>query len=228
MTLDDEQHPTGLAGARRAAFFPARAAARLWREELEGAIESALSSPEVVRAIDRTLAGPLPEEIARSLVRHRVIERAVDELQRTGELDRLVAQALASRRTLELTDRVLESAAVSRAVAHVASSPEVGEAITRHSRGLAEDVMGEVQTSAVTVDDRVERAVRRGRPARPRPYAGIATRGLGFAIDLVASSALVMSAVGLAALVGSLVGGIRPAWLVGVLLSVGWTAADVG
>jgi uncharacterized RDD family membrane protein YckC len=53
----------------------------------------------------------------------------------------------------------------------------------------------------------------------------VATRGLGFAIDLVAASALVMSAVGLAALVGSLVGGIRPAWLVGVLLSVGWTVA---
>ena len=31
-----------------------------------------------------------------------------------------------------------------------------------------------------------------------------------------------MSVVGVAALVSSLVGGLRPAWLVGVLLSAGW------
>jgi uncharacterized RDD family membrane protein YckC len=53
-------------------------------------------------------------------------------------------------------------------------------------------------------------------------YAGIATRALALAIDVGAAMVLFMSAVGLGALVASLVGSLRPAWVVGALLGSGW------
>ena len=42
-------------------------------------------------------------------------------------------------------------------------------------------------------------------------------------MDVGAASAAYMAVVGFAALIESLVGSLRPAWLVGALLSAGWT-----
>lgn len=224
MTASDAEEPrSGLAAAAgRAAFFPARAAAQAWRGRLEEAAEDVLSAPEIARVIDRALAGDLPEEFARSLVRHRVLERVVAELAASGELERLANAALASPQTLELTDRVLASDETQRALRHVASSPELRDAIARQTTGFAEDVVGGVRASAPRLDDRIEQAVgRRTRAERP-PYAGIATRALALATDAALATVLFMSATGLAALVASLVGGLRPEWLVGVLLASGW------
>ena len=121
--------------AGRAALFPARAAARVWRDQLEAAVDEVLSAPEIARVIDRALAGSLPEEIARSVVRHRVLERVVDELAASGELERLLNAALASPRTLELTDRVLASEETQHALRQVASSPEIRDAIEKADGG---------------------------------------------------------------------------------------------
>ena len=61
---------------------------------------------------------------------------------------------------------------------------------------------------------------------RPRressPYSGIATRAIALATDGLLTVVLFMSVVGIASLVASLVGGLRPEWLVGVLLGSGW------
>jgi uncharacterized RDD family membrane protein YckC len=74
----------------------------------------------------------------------------------------------------------------------------------------------------VRLDDRAEQAVRRP-PRTERPiFGGIATRALALATDGALTIVLYMSAVGLAALVASLVGELRPQWLVGVLLASGW------
>ncbi len=224
MESKDDRERSGLAHtAGRAAFFPARAAARAWRGPLEEAVDEVLSAPEIARVVDRALAGSLPEEIARSLVRNRVLERIAAELAASGELERLVTAALASPRTGEITDRVLASDETQRALHHVASSPELRDAIARQTTGLAEEVVGGVRASAARLDDRVERVV--GRPARTvRPsYAGIATRAIALATDAALTIVLFMSVVGMAALVSSLVGGLRPEWLVGALLGSGWT-----
>ena len=221
---DDERRAAGLADAAgRAAFLPARAAARAWRGRLEEAADEVLSAPEIARVVDRALAGSLPEEIARSLVRHRVLERIAAELVASGELERLVTAALASPQTLELTDRVLTSDETQRALRHVASSPELRDAIGRQTKGLTDEVVGGVRESAARLDDRAEQVVRRPpRTERPK-YGGIATRAVALAIDAAVTIVIFMSVVGVAALVASLVGGLRPAWLVGVLLASGWT-----
>ncbi len=222
MANSDDEPRSGLADAAgRAALFPARAAARVWRGPLEEAVDEVLSAPEIARVLDRALAGSLPEEIARSLVRHRVLERIADELAKSGELERLVTAALATPKTLELTDRVLASDETQRVLRHVASSPELRDAIARQTAGLAEEVVGGVRASAVRLDDRAEHVVRRP-PRTVRPvYGGIATRAIALAADAALVIVVFMSIVGVAALVASLVGGLRPAWLVGALLASG-------
>ena len=224
MTSDDDERRSGLADAAgRAALFPARAAAQAWRGRLEEAADEILSAPEIARVVDRALAGGLPEEFARSLVRHRVLERIVAELAASGELERLATAALASPRTLELTDRVLASDETQRALHHVASSPELRDAVARQTTGLADEVVGGVRASAARLDDRAERVLRRPARAERPIYGGIATRALALAADAAVTIVLFTSAVGIAALVATLVGGLRPEWLVGALLASGWT-----
>jgi hypothetical protein len=62
MASDDDELRSGLAGAAgRAALFPAKAAARVWRGPLEDAVDEVLSAPEIARLIDGALASTLPE-----------------------------------------------------------------------------------------------------------------------------------------------------------------------
>ena len=221
--MSDEGHRRLADAAGRAAFFPARAAARAWRGSIEEVIDEVLSSPEIARVVDRALAGPLPEELARSLVRHRVLERIVTELAESGELERLVTAALGNPKTLDLTDRVLASDETQRAVYHVASSPELRDAIARQTTGLAEEVAGSVRASAKRFDDRAEGVVRRQPRTAPPIYGGIVTRAIALATDAALTLVLFLVVAGIAALIASLVGGLRPAWLAGALLGSGWS-----
>src|SRR5262252_6010498 len=99
-----------------AAAYSARVAARVWRVPIEAAAEELLATPEVRDALDRTLSSPLPEELARSLVRHRVVERVVQELLASGELQRVLDTTLAGPQSQELIDRMLASPAMSQAL----------------------------------------------------------------------------------------------------------------
>lgn len=223
MASPDEQRSGLSDAAGRAALFPARAAARVWRDQLEAAADEVLSAPEIARVIDRALAGSLPEEIARSIIRHRVLERVVEELAANGELERLFNAALASPRTLELTDRMLASEETQHALRQVASSPEIRDAVRKQTTGLAEEVVGGIRASAVRLDGRVEHAVGRSKQVGRSAFAGLATRALALATDAIVTTAMFMAVVGVVAIVASLVGGLGPDWLVGTLLSVGWT-----
>ena len=55
------------------------------------------------------------------------------------------------------------------------------------------------------------------------PYAGIATRAVALAFDAELVHAIVLVGLGLLGLVGSLVGDLRPGWLVAALVGVAWT-----
>jgi uncharacterized RDD family membrane protein YckC len=200
--------------AKRAALYPARLFARASRGQLESAADEVLEAPETARILDQALAGPLPEKLAQSLVRHHVLERIAAQLAASGELDRLVKQALESAHTRDVVDQILNSDEMQRAIRNVASSPEVRHAIAHQSAGLVEEVVGGARSAATRADRRV------GRPAAPA-YAGIATRAIALALDALVVALLLASVTGVVALIGSLVGGIRPHWLVGTFLGGG-------
>ena len=223
MAAKDEKPRSGLAdAAAHAALFPARAAARAWRGPIEEAVDEILSAPEIARVVDQALAGPLPEEITRSIVRHRVIERIAAELLASGELERLMNSALESPQALEFSDKLLASEQTQRALHHLASSPELRDAIKRQTTGFAEEMVGGARASAVRLDDRAEQVVRRKPRAERSRFGGIATRALALATDAALTIVLVMSVVGLVSLIASLVGGLGSSWLGGVVLGSAW------
>jgi uncharacterized RDD family membrane protein YckC/plasmid stabilization system protein ParE len=220
---DDETRPSAVADAiGGAAVYSARVAARAWRGRLETAIEELLSTPEVGRVLDRALAGSLPEEATRSLVRHGVAERIVRELAASGELERMVDRALASPETLALVDRVLASEAMAHVLQRALAGPEVRAAMAAQSAGLAEQVAGDVRDSATSVDRRLS-SVR-----TPTEFAGVASRGIALVVDALAIITISLAVGAAAGLVGALVGGIRPHWLAGTLLGLAGFAIAVG
>jgi uncharacterized RDD family membrane protein YckC len=222
-STDDEQR-SGLAStAGRLAFYPVRAAVRASRDELEAAADEVLI-PELARLIDRALAGPLPEQVVQSAVRHNVAERVAVELVESGALDRAVKQALESEHTSRLTDQVIQSDQMRRAIRQVVESPEMRAALTRQTTGLAEELVAGVRERAVQLDDRLERR----RRDRPTPFAGVATRAVALAVDAALVLLIFAALAALFGLISSLVGELRPQWLVGVLLASGWALVAAG
>jgi uncharacterized RDD family membrane protein YckC len=208
-----------------AAVHSARVVARAWRGPLETAAEEFLSSPEVAQILDRAMAGPLPEQVAHSLVRHRVVERIAEELAASGQLDQLLEQALESPRTLEAVDRALSTEAVRHALERVLSGPELRKALASQSTGLAEQVAGGVRHAAAEADR--ELFARRGL-ATSGVFGGVATRGLALVVDAIVVGAVSLLVGAAAGLVAALVGGIRPHWLAGLLLGSAWILVGVG
>jgi uncharacterized RDD family membrane protein YckC len=208
-----------------AAAYSARVAARVWRGPLEAAAEELLSQPEVRRAVDRTLSGPLPEELGQLLVRHRVVERVFREFAASGELERLLDAALASPESREVIDRVLASDATKQALERVLAGPEVRAALASQTSGLADEVMGGARETSAGLDSRL--TLRRHSPALS-PFAGVASRGTALVVDALAVVAGTAVVGGAAALVAAVVGGLHPEWLAQTLLSLAAAAIAVG
>jgi uncharacterized RDD family membrane protein YckC len=59
-------------------------------------------------------------------------------------------------------------------------------------------------------------------------YGGIATRGIALCVDAAFANGLVLMIAALVALVASLVGDLRPEWLVALLATAGWVLAVGG
>jgi uncharacterized RDD family membrane protein YckC len=59
------------------------------------------------------------------------------------------------------------------------------------------------------------------------PYAGIATRAVALGIDAVLSQGIFIVGAALLGLAGSLVGELRPAWLVAFLAAAGWVLTGI-
>jgi uncharacterized RDD family membrane protein YckC len=208
--------------AGRLAFFPARVAARASRGPLEAAEEHLV--PELSRLIDRALAQSLPEELVHSLVEHRVLERMAAEFAETGALDQAVENALASPHTQELTDRIVNSEQMRSAIREIVASPEVRKAVTQQTVGFVDELAGAIRARARRLDDRMDR----GHAAATTPFAGVATRATALTADALLIIAIFTALSGFVALISSLVGTLRPTWLVGVLLGSGWTLVAGG
>ncbi len=236
-------------------FRPVRAVARsggtVVARELEDRTVDAIAAPAVQRAVDRILAGPLPETVARSLVEHRVAERVVTEALRNEDgrveelvealvanpaFERMLRDTLDSKVTSELTDRVLHSPTFEQALGAVLTSPQMRAALTVQSTGLAADVSEGLRRRAVGLDDAIERPPRRWFRRAPRPapalaggtpYGGAATRGLALAADSAIVALILLLGGGLVALVASLVGDVHGGWVAGTLVGVAWLIVEV-
>ena len=217
MARDGRRSRFGAAG--RLAFFPARAAARATRGPIEAAADEHLV-PEVSKLVDRALASDLPEELARSIAQHHVLERVTIELAENGALESAVEQLLASPRTKETVDRLLQSDEVRHAIKEVVASPELRAALAEQSIGLAEEMAGDIRTRARGLDTRI-RVGRRSEEVGSR-FAGLATRSVVLVVDGLAIAVLFALIAGILGLVSYLVGGLRPTWLVSTLLGSGY------
>jgi len=170
----------------------------LLREEARAAAErlvgSMIAAPEVERAIDLLLAGPLMDAAGRSIAEHRVVERVATQMVLTVDVDRLidavldhevteraiehvlaspslerfVAQVVESRFAQDVTEQLLASPELERIVAYIASSPHVVEAINKHTQSLAQEMVSDVRSRTQKADDTAERVVRSWL-RRPRP-----------------------------------------------------------
>jgi hypothetical protein len=164
------------------------------RAALEAAVATVLAAPEVERTMDRALAGPLTEALARSLAEHRVAERLAGELVANGALEeamtsalehdearrlveraiaspgleRLITTVLESKLVPELTDRILASNEMQAVLEYVAKSPEIRRALTEQSSSLAEEMVDGLRTRTEGLDTTAESAIR-GWLRRPRP-----------------------------------------------------------
>ena len=160
------------------------------RERVRALVEALgaelIAAPELERAIDRALAGPLTDAVARSISQHRVPERVASEVvadldfdrlvdtvledARTDQaleralaspsLERLLVRVLESRLVDDLTERLLEGPELQRVIEHVAASPEVLQAVSNQTQTLAEEMVADVRRSTQRVDDVAERTVR--------------------------------------------------------------------
>ena len=210
MTTDDDERESSLG---RLARYPARLA--------RGQVDEHLV-PEVSRIADRALAGELPEALARSVADHHVLERMVEELAESGALDAMVDRAVASPRTEEIVHRVVASAAVQQAIREVVSSPEIVEALKAQTTGILDELADDVSEHGNRLDDRIESVVRR-RPMTELTFAGVATRGAAFALDVVLLAVVYALFAGTLALISYLVGGLARHSILGGLLGGGAT-----
>ncbi|HEY2309680.1 MAG TPA: RDD family protein [Gaiellaceae bacterium] len=206
-----------------ATVFPARVAARVLRGPLEAAVEDLLSAPEVGRILDRALSGPLPEELARSMARHQVLERVVRKLAVDGELERLLDAALASPRTHALLDQALASNQMRDVVQRVAGGPEIRSALATQSVGFAGEVAGGMRSTAADLDTRLVL-----RPSKAPAFAGVASRGAALVVDALVIVTATVALGAATALVAALVGGLHPQWLAQLLLALAAIAVAAG
>ena len=127
----------GRAGAAtgRFALRPLHAVAYAGRDAL---------TDEAQRVTDGVMAGPLPEVVGRSLVRHHVLERlAAGALAENADVrvEELLRRTIQSRVTSELVDEIVQSAAFKSALKSALASAEVREAMEGASRKLRSDVL---------------------------------------------------------------------------------------
>ena len=182
--------------------------------------------PVVVKSIDGMLAGPLPEAVAQSVVRHHVLERVVSEIVASPEFRAAFTAALEHERTEQLVDEVATSALLERVIRDAVSSPAVIDALTAQTTTIGGEMVASLRRATVRADATVERAPRRWfrRPERglDEPYAGLTSRGLGLVVDaLTAELVFLVIAVSIA-LVTKLTVGLGHSWWYGILAGSGW------
>jgi uncharacterized RDD family membrane protein YckC len=234
------------------------------RRRIEAVAAEVLATPETEHVVEGVFAGQLPEAIARSLVEHQVVgrvaaealasadlerevgsaavetertDRLVEQVLASPALERLLADALDSRLTVDLTDKMVRSPAFRHVLYGVLSSPELRAALTDQSTSFAQEIAEGLRQRLRRLDDTAERKPRHWfrRPPQAHvsaesdlvPYAGVATRGLGLVVDAALVTMIFLTGTAVVGLVLSLVWTPEPAWLVGSVIAVAGAVVEV-
>jgi uncharacterized RDD family membrane protein YckC len=226
------------------------------RRRIETVAAEVLATPETEHVVEGVFAGQLPEAIARSLVEHQVVgrvaaealasadleretetertERLVEQVLASPALERLLADALDSRLSVDLTDRVVRSPAFRHVLYEVLSSPELRAALASQSTSFAQEISESLRQRLRRLDETAARKPRRWFRRRPQPnasdtvpYAGVATRGVGLAVDAALVTMIFLTGTAVVGLVVSLVWTPEPAWLVGTVIAVAGVVVEV-
>ena len=184
-----------------------------------------LFEPIAEETLDRTLAGPLPEALARSLIEHRVVERVVDELLASPEFRASIVATLEREEVEGLVAELLRSPATERLIGEAMSSPSVRNALTRQTTTVGEALLAQLRRATRAGDAAVDRLVRRD-PSDT--WAGVATRGVGLVVDALLVNLLFLAIVGTITLIASLALGAAHGWLQGTLAGAGWLVVQLG
>jgi uncharacterized RDD family membrane protein YckC len=188
------------------------------RRRLEGVAESLLATPEVERALDSALAGPLPESMGRSVVQHQVVER-------------IARETLDERQTSRIVEGIVASPEFEAALRRVLSSQALREALTQQTASFGDELVESLRQRTHRADAAVERKPRawlhRQPVATPRAFGGLASRGLAFSIDLVLVALIFVTGSALLGLAASVIGGFRPHWLAVTLAAASAVLLDI-
>jgi uncharacterized RDD family membrane protein YckC len=199
----------------------------------EGAAARARVRRQLETAGSEALADADLEDAVAAALEHERTQRYARRVLASPGLERLASEAAESRLTAQVTDRVLHSPEVQRMIEEVAASPAVRAALTRQTTSLGEEIAAGVRDRTERFDATAEHRVRGWlrKPLRSQAassvYGGLGTRAAAFAIDLVLAHLIALTGAALAGLAASMVGELRPAWLVGVLVA-SWWALVVG
>ena len=209
-TPEDPARDDGVvAAAGRVALYPARAAMRASRTRIEASVEHVLTGPELARIVDAVLAGPFPEELGRILVERRVLDRVVTEMAKDVRFDELIDEVLGRPEVRDAIEKAVGSAAV---------HDVIRRAVQQQTSSTVGDVTEALRVRVRALDERVDQ---RRAPAATG-FGGVATRAIALVTDAALIGLIAASLSAMFALIASLVGELRPAWLVGLLLSIGW------
>jgi uncharacterized RDD family membrane protein YckC len=171
------------------------------------------------------------EALVKKVLDDERTERIGRQVVASPAFERILADAVETALRREIMSSVLESPEFHRSLGQVLSSPDVRAALTSQTRSLGEEMLAAARVRAASLDEKTERAARRWvhrraaqtEPGRgPAAFGGLPTRALAFVLDLVLAQLAFLALAGTIGLVASLVGTLRPAWLVGVLAGVGW------
>jgi uncharacterized RDD family membrane protein YckC len=201
---------------------------RVVGRQLSEAIADLLVRTHFVERVARQmLASADLESAVVAALEDKRTEQIVKRVLASPAFERMLIEALESQVAADMTERMLSSPETQRALERVMSSPAVRVALTQQTASLVDELAAGLRSRTVRLDNAAERSVSRRRTpptteAEASPYAGLASRGVAFAIDAIIAHVVVLTAGALLSFAGSLFGGLGPGGLVSVLAASGW------
>jgi len=116
-----------------------------------------------------TMRAPIVGPPLRAATDRLAVDGRNARLEAERWIEQTASEAAESQVALELTDNVLQSAVVQHAIDHLASSPELRQAVADQTVGMAQQTIQGVRKRSVALDDTAEQTVRRWLRRQPPP-----------------------------------------------------------